>query len=256
MVKFSNLLVLALGLTLACAPKKEASENLGEAGLVTGADQDEHGCKGSAGQQWSAVQKKCVRLFEEGIELASSNPRQGTVAYLLFTSADDDAQAEVFLPGEATGRLLAKKPGDGAGEWTLDTLTLRQWKGMYMLTGPGEAMLYQGNALGEAPVADAAPDVAKLLQGNWQSVSDPKSKFTIKGTSLITYYDGQKRTTDTFAYVADCGGTACAGQKGKYGCFTTAGQFDIDCQGIINISATDLEVTQGTTGKTIRYKRP
>ena len=50
-------------------------------------------------------------------------------------------------------------------------------------------------------------------------------------------------------------GNACAGKKSKYGCMTTAGQFDIDCQGIINMSATELELTQGETG-TIRYKRP
>jgi hypothetical protein len=259
MLKINCLIVLALVLVVACSAKKETAETTANTPPMVGADQDEHGCKGSAGYQWSAVQKKCVRLFEEGIQLASPRAKEGTVAYLLFTSPDEDAQAEVFLPGEPVGRLLAKKPGDGAGTWTLDTLTLRQWKGMYTLTGPTEAVLYEGSSMAEATGTTApepTSDVAKLLQGSWQAVDDPKMSFVIKGASLITYDDGQKRTTDKFAYVADCGGNACADKQGKYGCFTTAGQFDIDCQAIVNISATELDVTQGSTGQTIRYRRP
>ena len=261
MLKINYLLALLIGLTVACSTKKETSVNdLGEAGLVAGSDEDQHGCKGSGGYQWSAVQKKCVRLFEDGIELASVRAKDGTVAYLLFASPDEDAQAEVYLPDESVGRLLTKTPGDDAGTWTLDTLTLRQWKGMYILTGPGEVDLYQGHSLaqdaGATTATDPVPDVMHMLQGSWQAVDDPKTSFAIKGSALTTYYDGQKRLTNTFAYVADCGGNACSGHKSKYGCFTTAGEFDIDCQAIINISATELNVTQGTTGKTIRYRRP
>ena len=266
MLKINYLLALLIGLTVACSTKKETSEkealenNLGEAGLVAGSDEDEHGCKGSGGFQWSALQKKCVRLFEDGIELAPLRAMDGTVAYLLFASSDEDAQAEIFLSNESVGRLLNKKPGDDAGTWTLDTLTLRQWKGMYTLSGPGDVDLYQGHPKTEGAAAttatDPVADVANLLQGKWQAVEDPKAAFAIKGSALTTYYDGQKRVTNTFAYVADCGGNACSGQKSKYGCFTTAGKFDIDCQSIINISATELEVTQGVSGKTIRYKRP
>jgi len=261
MLKINYLFALLIGLAVACSTKKETSENdSGEAGLVVGADEDEHGCKGSGGYQWSAVQKKCVRLFEDGIELTSVKAKNGTVAYVVFASADEDAQAEIFLPDERVGRLLTKTPGDGAGTWTLDTLTLTQWKGMYTLTGRNEVDLYQGHVkvedTGATPATDPVADVATMLQGKWQSVEDPKAVFAINGSALTTYYDGQKRLTNTFAYVADCGGTACSGQKSKYGCFTTAGKFDIDCQSIVNISASELEVTQGATGKTIRYKRP
>ena len=267
MLKINYLFALLIGLTVACSTKKETSKkeasenNLGEAGLVAGSDEDQHGCKGSGGYQWSALQKKCVRLFEDGIELAPVRAKDGTVAYLLFASPDEDAQAEVFLSNESAGRLLTKKAGDDAGTWTLDTLTLRQWKGMYTLSGRGEVDLYQGHSKVEeadagATTATPVPDVVTMLQGKWQGVDDPKAVFAIKGSALTTYYEGQKRLTNTFAYVADCGGTACSSQKGKYGCFTTAGKFDIDCQSIINISATELEVSQGTTGKTIRYKRP
>ena len=263
MLKINYLFALLIGLTVACSTKKETPEsNLGEAGLVVGSDEDEHGCKGSGGYQWSALQKKCVRLFEDGIELTSVRAKDGTMAYLLFASPDKDAQAEIFMPDNRDGRLLTKKPGDDAGIWTLDTLTLRQWKGMYTLSGRGEVDLYQGHSTageadaGATTATDPIPDVVTMLQGKWQAVDDPKAVFAIKGSALTTYYEGQKRLTNTFAYVADCGGNACSGQKSKYGCFTTAGKFDIDCQSIINISATELEVSQGVSGKTIRYRRP
>lgn len=260
MLKINYLIALIISFTVACSTKKETSENKAETTVVAGADKDEHGCKGSAGYQWSAVQNKCVRLFEAGIKLAPAQENQGTVAYLLFASPDEDTQAEVFLPGESAGRLLTKSPGEDAGTWTLDTLTLRQWKGMYMLTGPGETDLYKGDILGETTGAtteiNPVPDVMNMLQGSWQSVEDPKAVFSIRGSALTTYYDGQKRLTNTFAYVADCGSTACSDQKSKYGCFTTAGEFDIDCQAIVALSATELNVMQGTTGKTIRYRRP
>lgn len=259
MLKTKCLLALVISFAVACSTKKEASKSDAEATVVVGADQDVHGCKGSAGYQWSAVQNKCVRLFETGIKLAPAQAMQGTVAYLLFASPDEDAQAEVFLPGESAGRLLTKTPDEGGGTWTLDTLTLRQWKGMYMLTGPGETDLYKGDILGETTGAttdtDPVPAVVNRLQGSWQAVEDSKIVFSIRGSALTTYYDGRKKLTNAFAYVADCGGTACSGQKSKYGCFTTAGEFDIDCQAIVAISATELTVTQGATGRTMRYKR-
>jgi hypothetical protein len=259
MLKFTYLLALALGLT-ACSTKKETAASTADDNVVVGANQEEHGCNRSAGYQWSAVQKKCIRLSEAGIKLAPAKTRAGASAYLVFASPDEDAQAEIFLPGESAGRLLTRSPGDDAGTWLLDTLTLRQWKGMYMLTGPGETDLYEGSILGEATDATTATHsaaaVAALLQGSWQAVDDPKSGFVIRGSILTTSHEGQQRVTSTFTYVADCGGTACNGKAGTYGCFTTAGEFDIDCQGIVNLSATVLEVTQGSTGKTIRYRRP
>ncbi|MEZ0485269.1 hypothetical protein [Fibrella aquatica] len=260
MLKISYLLTLAIGLTVACSTKKETSETKADTTAIAGADQDEHGCKGSAGYQWSAVQNKCVRLFETGIELAPLQAKEGTVAYLLFASPDEDAQAEIFLPGDQTSRILIKAPGDDAGTWTLDTLTLRQWKGMYTLSGPNEVDLYQGHSIAEATETttstDAAPAVLTMIQGTWQSVDDPRTTFTIKGSALTTYYDRQKRLTEVFTYEADCGGNACAGKKSTYGCFTTAGKFDIDCQMIVAISETTLQVTQGADGKTILYRRP
>jgi hypothetical protein len=78
--------------------------------------------------------------------------KKGTVAYLLFASPDDDAQAEIFLPGQPVGLTLTKTPGDNAGTWTLDTLTLSQWKGMYSLSGAKGTALYEGHLLFDSQV--------------------------------------------------------------------------------------------------------
>jgi hypothetical protein len=219
---------------------------------------DEHGCKSATGYHWSAVQQKCVRLSEAGIKLASTGPDTAQTAYLLFASSDEDEQAEVFLPGQP-GRILAKKPGDDAGTWTLDTLTLSHWKGMYSLSGAKETLLYEGHiVVEEAAAADSLlgdSDVPTMLMGSWQRVDDPKERFVIAGKTLTQYYDGKKGPVQTFAYVPDCGGTACAGHQGPYGCLTTAGQFDIDCQTIGVITTTELTLSVGTTGSTTRYQK-
>lgn len=94
-----------------------------------------------------------------------------------------------------------------------------------------------------------------MLQGRWQSLSDPYDTFTINGSKRTISFEGQPSLTLTFAYVADCGGTVCNNRKSRFGCFTTTGKFDIDCQAIVHISATDIELTQGNTGNTSRYRK-
>ena len=55
--------------------------------------------------------------------------------------------------------------------------------------------------------------IAALLQGSWQALDDAKNKFTINRTVLTTYYDGKKRTTNTVAYVAECGAMPARAKK-------------------------------------------
>ncbi|MBO0931576.1 hypothetical protein [Fibrella aquatilis] len=131
-------LTVLLGLAGACSSGSKKTNE------TAPPDADKHGCKGSAGYQWSAVQQRCVRLAEAGIKLASTGPDTAQTAYLVFASFDEDGQAEVFLPGQP-GRILAKKAGDETGTWTLDTLTLSQWKGMYSLSGAKGTVLYEGH---------------------------------------------------------------------------------------------------------------
>jgi len=250
-------LITLMALTGACSSgSQQPATNTTQA--VVGANTDKHGCKELAGYHWSAVQQKCVRLSEAGIKLASANPTDTLAAYLLFASPDTDEQAEVFLPGQP-GRLLPKVPGEGAGSWTLDTLTLSYWKGMYSLSGAKGTVRYEGHMVVEETAAvDSLPgavDVPTRLMGTWTSVDDPNESFAIAGKTLTRYYDGKKRLALTVAYVPDCKGTACAGRQSPYGCLTTAGQFDIDCQTIGVITHTELALSVGSTEQVARYRK-
>lgn len=119
---------------------------------TVGGDLDKHGCKPSAGYTWSAVKGECIRIFEAGIRL---DPQEAvadktTSAFVVFKSEDDDAKAEVFLPGAASSVILDRVPKkDDAGTWKLDTLTLTQWKGMYTLEGAKKQVLYQGHIMAD-----------------------------------------------------------------------------------------------------------
>ncbi len=243
----------------ACSTDTNTSDNKVGSAHMTGADQDEHGCKGSAGYQWSSVQNECVRVFETGIPLAPERAGEGTTAYLLFAGPDQDAQAEVFLPGQQTGLLMPRTPGTDAGTWALDTLTLSQWKGMYTLTGTSDQVLYQGHIETKTDTDGAdvkpGPAVERLLQGSWQNLTDTGDTFTVNGATLRIAHTNQQPLSLAFVYVANCGGNVCAIPKSRYGCFTTAGEFDIDCQSIVAISNTELTITQGNAGKTVRYRR-
>jgi hypothetical protein len=116
---------------------------------MVGNDQDAHGCKPSAGYQWSVVRGSCIRIFESGIRLDAAAPGADTTlsAFIVFKSDESDAQAELFMPKEATSQLLDQVKDDGAGTWKSATYTLSQWKGMYTLEDAAGKTLYQGTAV-------------------------------------------------------------------------------------------------------------
>jgi hypothetical protein len=87
-------------------------------------------------------------------------------------------------------------------------------------------------------------------------VSDPNQVVEINDTLITDYTKGEKQLTRTFAYVADCSQAGCIGEKSPYGCFTTAGQFDVDCRTIVALSATRLDITLGgSTGEIAHYMK-
>jgi len=67
---------------------KASKENL----LIVGWDNDKHGCKASAGYQWSKLKKECIRSFELPLQLYNQDKTFG--AGVLF--ANDSSRAEVF----------------------------------------------------------------------------------------------------------------------------------------------------------------
>ena len=145
-----NVCVLALfvGITGCSTPSAPPPPPPAPPAPVVGGDSDAHGCKGSAGYQWSVVKNECIRLFESGIRLdAKAAGLDKTVsAFVVFKSDADDMQAELFLPSAKGSVLMGKLKKESAGTWKSDTLTLEQWKGMYTLTGKSKQVLYEGSA--------------------------------------------------------------------------------------------------------------
>lgn len=150
-MQFFKLLCLSALLLSACTNTPSTNQTPQPAPVtppVVGADQDEHGCKGSAGYTWSVVKNECIQIFNAGIRLnpKAANLDQTLSAFVVFKSDTEDAQAEVYLPGESKSRLFDKVADNGAGTWKNDTFLLTQWKGMYTLQGGKKQVLYEGAA--------------------------------------------------------------------------------------------------------------
>lgn len=174
-------------------------------------------------------------------------------AFVVFRADGNDEQAEIYLPGYASGFLLKKTGNNEAGTWTGDSLVLNYWKGMYILEGKSGIVLYQGMAT-STDVSET--DARQLLQGKWQSVEDAKSVFEIQNGYLTNFYDGKKLDKREFNFVADCKTNACPGAASNFGCFTSAGKMDIDCFSIVSITKEMLETSlAGGAGKTLHYKK-
>lgn len=74
---------------------------------LVGNDRDDHGCIASAGYQWSEILKDCIRPFEKGTRLSSSDEKQDLAAYLIFNA--DSSKVELFLPSQKSHPILSHK---------------------------------------------------------------------------------------------------------------------------------------------------
>jgi hypothetical protein len=108
------------------------------AGIMVGGDQDAHGCKGSAGYQWSALKARCLRLFEEGLRLNPLTESTGATHSAFIVFAADQALAELYLPGKPV-QLLQRQGEEGAQAWVAGSYRLIPWKG-YVLQENGKAV--------------------------------------------------------------------------------------------------------------------
>ncbi len=116
--------------------------------LMTGNDRDEYGCIGSAGYQWSVLRNECVRIFVQGIRLdPKAQELDSTLsAFVIFKNDDNEKQAEIFMPDIQKSLILNQVEDDGTGTWVAGELTLKQWRGMYMLDQLDKT-IYQGPAV-------------------------------------------------------------------------------------------------------------
>ena len=148
MKKYIHLLFVISSVALMqCSSKKnsEGQNSLPEKDTVVqqpvvGADVDEHGCKASAGYQWSVLKNNCIRIFEEGISLKplQDSMDQATVVYVLFS--EDASHAELYLPTQKKSIVLDRK-AEGQ-PWIKDEWMLLSWKG-YVLR-KNDVALYGG----------------------------------------------------------------------------------------------------------------
>lgn len=85
---------------------------------LLGGDSDSHGCIGSAGYIWSEVQKDCIRLWEKGIRLESTDGSNRT-AFIVF--APDSMQVELFFSDGSDNEILQRRTlPSGTHVWNVE----------------------------------------------------------------------------------------------------------------------------------------
>ncbi|MGL5815660.1 MAG: hypothetical protein ACRCYW_20385 [Aeromonas sp.] len=110
---------------------------------LVGNDQDVHGCRASAGYQWSALTNQCVRLFEQAVRLQSLEASETGSAFVLFNG--DQSQAELTLPDGEQVRLV-RQGEEGNHSWQGGRYQLFPWKG-YVLKSGDEALFHGDSGL-------------------------------------------------------------------------------------------------------------
>lgn len=123
-MKNTNLLLAAM-MTVTFATAGFAQTTTPKA---VGSDKDKHGCIGSAGYTFSVVKDKCIKLFEEKIQLKEADSKKSYVANAVVILSKDGKKAEVFLPDDKGSIILNK-----AVEYR-DTTLYKNKKGVYQLS--------------------------------------------------------------------------------------------------------------------------
>ena len=98
---------------------------------LVGGDSDVHGCKASAGYQWSVLKKECIRAFE--LKIKFQNLKVASQGGWLLLS-DDKQKAEFFGIAGITSVIFNFKNGNDAyyesedGKYYLDQLKPDLWQ--------------------------------------------------------------------------------------------------------------------------------
>ncbi|WP_052315337.1 MULTISPECIES: hypothetical protein [Emticicia] len=113
---------------------------------IVGNDTDEHGCKPSAGYQWSVLKNDCIRIFESGQRLdpVAAELEKSFSAFAVFKSDSAKEQVELFLVGEKASVILNKDAKTSL--WKNDKYTLSQNKEVYTLEDANKKLLYKSGA--------------------------------------------------------------------------------------------------------------
>lgn len=134
------LLIVLFGI-FSCAKKSETQEPTPIVDSVktpiVGSDQDQHGCKTSAGYTWSNLRKECVRIFEVGERLDSSQ-KDTMSAFVIFDATEN--KAELFTILEKEPLILERKNKNlpwSNGDWQLS-------KSKGLILKKGNQILFSG----------------------------------------------------------------------------------------------------------------
>jgi hypothetical protein len=122
---------------------------------MVGNDQDEHGCKGSAGYTWSNLKQECIRIFEAGTAFTAfgKNTDHTLAAYVIIS--DDKTKAEVYIPKISNPILLDKANSSSNALPTIlyinnnEQIKLTLTREGYFIEIKGEALYMQANVAGE-----------------------------------------------------------------------------------------------------------
>lgn len=112
---------------------------------LTGGDADEHGCRASAGYQWSEVRQECIRIFEKGVRLEpqAAHLNASVSAFVVLPRGLDRSRVELFLPEAGNKALLLRRVS--ADQWSAERYVLTSKSGdRYELKDVSGMLLYRG----------------------------------------------------------------------------------------------------------------
>ncbi len=105
----------------------------------------------------------------------------------------------------------------------------------------------------QAGAEPAAPGTeAAKLDGDWQSLDDPKNVVKIKGDTFTSVYDGKAVDTQKIRYVRDCEGKAQA-KTSEF--FLLVSAESEQCYRLLAVTADRLSYSYEESGNTLSYKR-
>ena len=90
------------------------------------------------------------------------------------------------------------------------------------------------------------------LQGRWQSQDDMAAQIEVSGDTLISYYQNEKMSTETVAFIKDAE-SRTPDPHGEY--FIVMGEFDASIYSLVLVSEYHLEYSAAGRGNTLKYTR-
>ncbi|MER0440093.1 hypothetical protein [Emticicia sp. W12TSBA100-4] len=134
-------------LLMACAPSNNQKQDTLTVEKVSspmvGNDADEHGCKASAGYQWSVLRNECIRIFEAGVRLdpVAKDLEQSLSAFVVIKTDSSDQEIELFVPYDEQTIIVKKESDD---KWKNDKYVLTKAKDTYSIEDATKKLLYKG----------------------------------------------------------------------------------------------------------------